>query len=142
VISIGRELVDRMISEFAACGAAQRECVVYWLAPLSQSDQVSKVVHPLHTASAFGYQVDDAWLTEFFFDLADDRHTAVAQIHTHPGGWLDHSNTDDTFVLIPSPGFVSIVVPNFAQGFERGRCAIHVLEASGEWRIDPGVVRW
>jgi proteasome lid subunit RPN8/RPN11 len=142
VISIGRELVERMIGEFAACGAGQRECVAYWLAPLSDTDRVSKVVHPQHTASPFGYEVDDAWLTEFFFDLADGRHTAVAQIHTHPGGWLDHSDTDDLFVLVPSPGFVSIVVPDFARGFKRARCAIHVLEASGEWRIDRDAVQW
>ena len=142
MITVSPELVDRTISEFGACGAGRRECVVYWLARQSDPDRVVEVAHPRHTSSAFGYAVDGGWLTEFFFRLADDGLTAVAQTHTHPGECVDHSNTDDEFVLVPSPGFVSIVLPDFARHFERGRCAVHVLDASGAWRLDPAVVAW
>ena len=142
MISIAAELVDRTINEFGRCGAGRRECVVYWLAEQSEPRRVVAVVHPLHTSTPFGYSIHDAWLNEFFLGLADDRRTTVAQIHTHPGALVEHSDTDDEFVLVPSPAFVSIVVPDFGAMFRRYRCAIHVLEASGTWRIDPTAVIW
>jgi hypothetical protein len=142
VISIAAELVDRTVNEFGRCGAGLRECVVYWLAELSEPRRVVDVVHPGHTATPFGYSVDGARLNEFFFGLADDQRTAVAQVHTHPGRSIDHSQIDDEFVLVPSPDFVSIVVPDFGAMFRSDRCAIHVLEASGVWRIDADAVTW
>jgi hypothetical protein len=142
VISVAAELVDRTIDEFGRCGAGLRECVVYWLADRSEPGRVVDVVHPLHTATSFGYSVDGGWLNEFFFGLADDGRTAVAQVHTHPGRSIDHSETDDEFVLVPSPDFVSIVVPDFGATFRSDRCAVHVLEASGAWRVDPTAVSW
>lgn len=142
MISVGPGLVDRMIGEFRACGRGLRECVVYCLAAQADPERVIDIEHPEHAASASGYTVNDRWLTDFFFRLADDRRMAVAQIHTHPGDWVDHSPTDDEFVLVPSPGFVSVVVPDFGEQFERSRCAIHVLERSGSWRLDAGGLAW
>lgn len=142
MITCSPELVDRSIDEFRTYGLGRRECVVYWLAMQSRPNDVVEVVHPDHAASAFGYTVDDAWLTRFSFDLADRGVTAVAQVHTHPGSFVAHSETDDEFVLVPSAGFVSIVVPDFARDFTRGRCGIHVLEPSGRWRCDPEAVAW
>lgn len=142
MISVPAELVDRTIDEFARCGAGRRECVVYWLAEQPEPTRVIDVVHPLHTSTPFGYSIDGRWLNAFFLGLADDRRTAVAQVHTHPGALVEHSDTDDEFVLVPSPDFVSIVVPDFGAMFRRDRCAIHILEASGAWRTDPTAVLW
>lgn len=142
MISIAAELVDRTIDEFGRCGAGLRECVVYWLADLSEPRLVVDVVHPVHTATPFGYSVEGGWLNGFFFGLADDRRTTVAQVHTHPGRSIDHSVIDDEFVLVPSPDFVSIVVPDYGAMFRSDRCAVHVLEASGAWRVDAAAVAW
>lgn len=38
----------------------------------------------------------------------------LAQVHTHPGLWIDHSRTDDAFPIVSSDGFVSLVWPNYA----------------------------
>lgn len=142
MITCSPELVDRSIDEFWTCSGGRSECVVYWLAMQSQPLEVVQVVHPVHTASVFGYVVDDAWLTRFSFSLADGGLTAIAQLHTHPSCFVDHSDTDDEFVLVPSAGFVSIVVPDFARYFTRSRCGIHVLEPSGLWRRETEAVAW
>jgi hypothetical protein len=38
----------------------------------------------------------------------------LAQVHTHPGSWIDHSRTDDDSPIVSSDGFVSLVWPNYA----------------------------
>lgn len=40
--------------------------------------------------------------------------TALIQVHTHPGAWTGHSQTDDDFPIASSEGFVSLVWPHFA----------------------------
>ena len=142
MIACSPELVERSIDEFWNCSGGRHECVAYWLAMQAQPRDVVEVVHPDHTASVLGYAVDGAWLTRFSFDLADRGVTAVAQVHTHPGMSVDHSETDDEFVLVPSAGFLSIVVPDFARDFTSSRWGIHVLEPSGRWRRDPEAVAW
>lgn len=136
MIKVSAELVRRTVGELRRCGVGRRECVVYWVAAQSRPDEVVDVIHPTHLASRFGYEIDSGWLTQFMFSLADDLRMAIAQVHTHPGPFVDHSPTDDEFVLVPSPGFVSIVVPEFATSDDPADWGVHVLEASGRWRTD------
>ncbi len=39
----------------------------------------------------------------------------LGQIHTHPGGWTEHSEGDDDLVLMQFDGMLSIVAPNYAR---------------------------
>jgi hypothetical protein len=39
----------------------------------------------------------------------------LAQIHSHPGSWTEHSLGDDSMVLMPFEGMLSIVVPHYGQ---------------------------
>jgi hypothetical protein len=36
------------------------------------------------------------------------------QVHSHPSDWTGHSQTDDDFSIASSPGFVSLVWPDYA----------------------------
>jgi hypothetical protein len=38
----------------------------------------------------------------------------LVQVHTHPGAWTGHSDTDNDFPIASSDGFVSLVWPHFA----------------------------
>jgi hypothetical protein len=40
----------------------------------------------------------------------------VAQVHSHPRGWAEHSAGDDERALKPYPGSLSVVVPHYARG--------------------------
>lgn len=97
------------------CGDGRRECQALWVGPWAHPNVVTQVIHPRHTASAVGFQVDDDWLTAFWLRLADTGCGVRVQVHTHPGAAY-HSATDDAFPLIHSPGFLSLVIPRFALG--------------------------
>lgn len=142
MIAIASELAEQALREFLTCGGGRRECVVYLVAEQTATAVVTAVVHPEHQATFDGYDVESVWITRFFLLLADKRRTAVGQAHTHPGQWVDHSAIDDEFVLVPSPGFVSVVVPEFGRDGDRSHWGILVLDASGEWRRDPSAVSW
>ncbi len=101
----------RMLRE---CGRGECECAVYWTGP-SHSDLVNGVDHPLHQRSAFGYEVNDRWLTDLWNRLASSRRSIKAQVHTHPSEAF-HSATDDTWPIVAQEGFISIVIPDFATG--------------------------
>jgi proteasome lid subunit RPN8/RPN11 len=144
VIRVRLEHVVRTVDVLRSCGRGRRECVAYWLAALAvDRAEVANVVHPVHTSTAGGYRVDSSWLTKFFFRLADDGQRVVAQVHTHPADRIEHSSIDDEFGLVPSPGFVSIVVPNFGLGpIDPTTWNVEVLQRSGEWRPGQKVIEW
>jgi hypothetical protein len=91
------------------------------------------VVHPRHHARGDGFEVDSGWLTSFYLDLAQTATGARVQIHTHPHTAF-HSSTDDAWPLIHTPGFLSLVIPDFAQG-EIGLREAYLTEIGddGEW---------
>lgn len=61
--------------------------------------------------------------------------TALIQVHTHPGRWTGHSQTDDDFPIASSEGFVSLVWPYFAASpvHDVADLGVHRL-AGGEWQ--------
>jgi hypothetical protein len=115
VIEVPSHLLADTFAIFRDCGGARRECVVYWIGSTEDAGVVDELVHPRHTSGQGGYQIDDAWLTRFWFDLARWHKSVRVQVHTHPRA-ASHSPTDDNWALIHTPGFLSLVIPNFAQG--------------------------
>jgi hypothetical protein len=146
VIRIRPEHVESTLDVLRSCGGGRRECVAYWVSDVQpgHDDAVREVVHPRHLASGGGYEVEGAWLTAFFLDLAARHRRAVAQVHTHPSRWTHHSWIDDEFVLVPTPGFVSIIVPDFATGGSSDITAwgIHELQRDGSWKARPELIAW
>lgn len=142
MISPDQALLAATATQLRECGAGRRECVAYWLGTIG-SDDVSAVRHPRHTATATGYEVDGDWLTEFFLELSRNRQRVVAQLHTHPGEWVGHSGIDDRFAVVPTPGFVSVVVPRFAaNGVDRERCGVYALRRNHGWDAAPTAIQW
>lgn len=58
----------------------------------------------------------------------------LGQIHTHPGSWTEHSQGDDSMVLMPFEGMLSIVVPHYGRFGLRpvDSLGIHQFQG-GEW---------
>ena len=126
-------LLAETFATLRECGGGRRECVAYWLGPASVDDLVDELVHPVHTASSVGYQIDDRWLTAFWLDLARRGKTVRVQVHSHPGG-AGHSHTDDEFALVHTTGFLSLVLPSFAAGPTDLRGAHLAERVPGGWR--------
>lgn len=128
---------DATFARLRDCGGGRRECQALWVGPWARTDVVERVVHPKHSASAVGFQVDPDWLNRFWSDLAATGDGVRAQIHTHPGGAY-HSAIDDAFPLLSVSGFLSLVIPRFAQGeasFDNAFLA--QIQPDGSWREVP-----
>ena len=141
MIQISQELAGRALGQLRSCGQGRHECVVFLVADLDLGDVAVDLIHPAHTAAGAWFEVDGPSLNALFVDLVDQNHMVVAQAHSHPGAWVDHSPTDDEFPVLPTPGFVSVVVPDFGRDSGPDEWGVHVLQASGEWRRDPLAIR-
>src|SRR4051812_32975161 len=108
-------LLARTFSHFRECGAGQRECQALWVSPWSAPETITQVVHGQHRAHVGGFEVKDAWLHQFWIELARTNCGIRVQVHTHPEEAF-HSATDDAYPIVHSTGFLSLVIPNFAQG--------------------------
>jgi len=116
------------------CGAGEKECLVVWVASIESADYVDEVLHPAHVASAVRCDFDPKWIGELWLELGRRQRTVRAQVHSHPGPAY-HSARDDQFPLIHTPGFVSVVIPNFARG-RIGLSDAYMTERDGDggWR--------
>jgi proteasome lid subunit RPN8/RPN11 len=115
VKQLNREVLEQTFEHLRRCGAGRRECVVYLTGPVDQPDVVDGVVHPHHTASAVGYDLDSAAIAELWRELAAERRSIRVQVHTHPGPAY-HSSRDDALAIVHTPDFLSLVIPRFAEG--------------------------
>lgn len=110
-----RRILEDTFAHFRSCGRGRRECHALWLSPWEQLETITKVVHPNHQAHIAGFVLDDRWLNNFWLALAEKKLGIRIQVHTHPQEAF-HSPTDDAFPIVHTAGFLSLVIPNFAQG--------------------------
>ena len=121
------------LAEFRSCGRGRSECVVYWLGPLHDATVIDVAVHPEHSSTPWMYQVQDSWLSAFMVRLHTERRTVRVQVHTHCGAAF-HSQTDDEWPLVTTPGFLSLVVPRFAMGpIRRDELYLAELNSTSGW---------
>lgn len=135
-VAVPLEVLSDTFDRLRVCGDRRRECVVYWTSDHGDS-RVTEVVHPQHTASAVGYEVDSEWVNSFFLDLRRRKRVVRVQVHTHPA-LANHSEVDDEFALAPATGFISLVIPDFATGpttLERTHAVF--MTPSGQWVPAP-----
>jgi hypothetical protein len=129
-----RRLLEETFRHFRECGCGQDECQALWLSSWSQSDIITKVVHPKHAAHFGGFVVDDAWLNDFWLELGATNMGVRVQVHTHPGEAF-HSHTDDEFPIIHTPGFLSLVIPTFGLGpVGFNEAYLTEIQPDGRWK--------
>lgn len=129
-----RDILRRTFEHFRECGEGCRECQALWLSSWANPAIITEVVHPEHEVHVGGFVLDDRWLNDFWLRLARDNLGICIQVHTHPGAAF-HSPIDDAYPVIHTPGFLSLVIPNFALGpigFERAY--LTELQDNGGWR--------
>lgn len=87
-----------------------------------------------HRAGGIGVGVGTIAAMGRWFRGADGQ-VALAQVHSHPGKWVDHSPTDDASPIASDDGFLSIVWPHFCQGplSLPAEWGIHEIQR-GRWR--------
>jgi len=129
------EATDRVMRRY---GEEQRECYVWWAGYFNSADegQIVTAVYP-ETATEYGR----IHLGEDQLRLMQDRLRALDQsvlveLHTHPPGAGGQNDVDAAHPAATYRGFVSIVVPDFAQPNLHDLRQTHVYEylLDGEWQ--------
>lgn len=134
MLRVPKGILEQTFAHFRACGRGRAECVTWWVGSRADVGAVAEVVHPLHTASAGGYDIDGPWQNEFWLRLAKDGLELRAQIHTHPGSAF-HSSRDDSMAAVQTAGFLSLVIPEFGLG-QASLNGAHLAERApdGKWQ--------
>ena len=67
----------------------------------------------------------------------------IAQVHSHPSYWVDHSDGDDMWAAFKFDGLLSLVVPNYCDEGMRPleKCGIHRYENGGFVRLSAKYVK-
>lgn len=133
MVIVAPTIWTQTVAHFRRCGAGRRECVTYWTGPAGDPTVVDEAVHPVHRSSAGSYELDDSWLHQFWVALRRKQRSVRAQIHTHAYEAF-HSRTDDLWPIVHVPGFVSVVVPNFAIEFSLDDVYVTRIDERGAWR--------
>lgn len=129
--------MEETFRHFRECGCGRHECQALWLSVWSQPEIITKVVHPKHAAHSGGFVLDGDWLNDFWLELGETNMGIRVQVHTHPGKAF-HSRTDDEFPIIHTPGFLSLVIPNFGLGpvgFQEAY--LTEIQPDGHWKKVP-----
>lgn len=133
MIRLRGDVWRKTLAHLRACGSSHVECVVLWTGPLDAEGIVDDAVHPAHESTPFHYEIDQGWLHRFHVQLYKARRTIRAQVHTHQGRAF-HSPTDDRWPAIRTSGFLSLVLPRFAQEpLSVEEMWLAVLEQAGQW---------
>ena len=130
-------VLNRTFGHFRACGGGKRECQALWISAWRAPEKILEVEHPRHRAHAMAFDLDSAWLNSFWVQLANTERGIRVQVHTHPGKAF-HSPVDDAFPVVHTPGFLSLVIPNFGLGpvgFENAY--LTEIGVDGRWREVP-----
>lgn len=134
VLQVPADALEATILMLRAAGA--RESGLFWYGRRGeQVSTVSSVRAPKQRMMPYNYHVDAAAMTEMGASLADDLRP-LAQVHSHPGGIVEHSPYDDE--MASSRRALSLVFPHYGQ--VRGRwpegIGIHEWQ-DGYWHLLP-----
>lgn len=85
-------------------------------------------------ATALSLELPEAAKFRLYQTMAKRQLTLVSLIHTHPAGWVDLSEVDQSNRLSSTVGFWSIVVPHYGRPpWNLDTMGFHILEHVG-WR--------
>lgn len=112
-----------------------------WYGPRTQdgSGEVKLVVAPRQRMSRFNYHIEAEAVAEIVRQLPPDWRP-LAQVHSHPGHWVEHSRYDDRMAM--SKRALSIVFPFYGRDLPAPfPTAIGVHEFQSDyWHLLEGTV--
>lgn len=121
--------------------AGERESGALWYGPRTEdgSADVRLVVAPRQRMSRFNYHIEAEAVAEIVRQLPADWRP-LAQVHSHPGPWVEHSRYDDRMAM--SKRALSIVFPFFGLGLPTpfpSAIGVHEFQ-DGYWHLLDGDV--
>lgn len=120
-----------------------RESIVYWTG-VKRDDLwlVTTVIKPRAVTTRGSFRTsgeDNARVVEF---LSQAGLALLGQVHTHGGGYVEHSVGDDEDAFMPKENMISIVVPEYGRRGMRplDRCGVHRYESGRFRRLQPAEI--
>lgn len=126
-----------VLQEYASIETSH-EGLVYWCGSItSREAKITAVIAP-KTSSNYGrVSTSHSSNFEFIKELNKRGLVYIAQVHSHPTDWVDHSDGDNYWAPFRSEGLVSIVVPNFGTTgmIPLQKCGVHRFENGSFHRL-------
>jgi hypothetical protein len=70
-----------------------------------------------------------------FSYLQRDRRVIIADIHTHPSGWVGQSHTDEAHPVEFRCGLPALILPSYAKPRPSLNCiGVHLYKGDGKWQ--------
>jgi proteasome lid subunit RPN8/RPN11 len=104
------------------------EGLVYWGGRrLGNIVEVQAMIAPATTSHSGRVSTNNRANVDLVRTLTDNSQVYIAQVHSHPGSWVDHSDGDTEWAAFKFEGLLSIVVPIYCT---RGmlpltKCGVH-----------------
>jgi proteasome lid subunit RPN8/RPN11 len=138
VVRLHETVLSPTLAAFRASRGAnsRHEGVVYW-AGRAQSQEwiVTTCIVPEAATTAGSFRTSAAGNARVVALLAAADLILLAQVHSHPGNLVDHSDGDDADALMPYENFLSVVVPQY------GNTTLWPLDHCGVHRFEQGRFR-
>lgn len=111
-LSISVSAVEATLQMLRRFGA--REAGVFWYGERTpEGGCVSAVLAPRQRMERTWYDVTPDAMSEMVEVLRDTSWRPLAQIHSHPGPWVEHSLYDDK--MVSNRRALSLVIPNYGR---------------------------
>lgn len=136
------EATDQVMRRF---GAEERECYVWWGGYFTPSGegQVLTALWP-EAATDFGcVHLNNRQLLQLHQQLRSLDQLLMVELHTHPPGAGGQNEVDAAHPAATYPGFVSVVVPDFAfpRFYDLRHAHLYEYQETGQWRqLDAGEI--
>lgn len=106
---------DKILMDYAGRNPSN-EGLVYWAGVFENSQYIIKAVVAPETESNYGrVSTSHKANLDFIITLNKLGLIQIAQVHSHPDDWVDHSMGDDKYAAFKIKGLVSIVVPAYCE---------------------------
>lgn len=121
-----------LLSSFCTA-SAQHEGIAYWAGvPTDTAWVVTTVIVPTAYTTPGSYQTTAVANAQVISKINHYHLQIVAQVHGHPGKWVEHSEGDGQGAFMPYTGFYSIVVPYYGNKglLPLTSCGIHLFQGT------------
>lgn len=134
---------QKVLREYASLEPSN-EGLVYWGGTKNeQIVTVTTVIAP-KTDSSYG-RVSTSYKSnsKFVQALNEKKIVYIAQVHSHPTTWVDHSEGDDAWAPFKIDGLLSIVVPTYGKNgiLPLTKCGVHRFEKTHFERLPRKYVK-
>jgi proteasome lid subunit RPN8/RPN11 len=140
-LEIARSSWRELLGELARRGRGKRESGAFLLGA-AESRLITDVAYfdDLDPHCLKGnIEFDVSGFTALFKLCRQKALRVVADVHTHPRGWVDQSHIDKLHPMIAMAGHVGLIVPFFAQqSITRDQVGFHLYQGETGWQAHHG----